>query len=255
MDITAYTVISRDVELLDWCINLARQRQGYECEWLVIGWDATYDIRNWCQDNKVRFVNLKMEDMGPDKDTFAFLRNLYKAWNAGYEHANTDWVVRMGSDQAFSIGWLRNLVDAVEVKGERAIYHCHTCESLVARNSRHDVRDFGELWNTFDDHSFDIYAANIETEYVGRMIQAAEECNLFFRHPSRGVQLRPDGCTWLQSKALWEEFGPISDQIENGVTGDVSYMDKMYDNGVPGYLVRNSTTYHLVRGESRETQK
>ena len=73
------------------------------------------------------------------------------------------------------------------------------------------------------------------------------------RHPKRGLPHRADGCSWLQTKALWEEFGPMSGKInDEGVTGDVSFMDALHDGGVPAYLVPISATFHLVAGESRE---
>ena len=81
------------------------------------------------------------------------------------------------------------------------------------------------------------------------------DCGLYYNHPTRGQQLRPDGVTWLQTKVLWDRFGPMSDKTVNGVTGDVSYMDDMMDEHVPLYLVPNSISDHLVRGASRGQQK
>jgi len=252
-DITAYTIISRDVELLDFCIGNAQERAGIDHEFLVIGWNQTKEIEEYCSEAGIRMVPVELPEVD---STEQFLSNLYCCWNLGMAEANTKWVARMGSDQYMSSGWLKELMNAAAVKGERAIYHCNTIESLVAKNSRHQIEDWGDTWQTFDKLRFTQWDKQQQARFEHRRIASANECGLHYRHPFRGPQVRPDGCTWLQTKALYDEFGPLEDTInEEGVTGDVAYMDRIYDAGVPGYLVRTSTTYHLVRGESRETQE
>ena len=145
-------------------------------------------------------------------------------------------------------------MDCIEKGGERAIYHCNTVESPAAKHSRHEIQDFGQTWDTFNTQRFDAYANDITWRFQNNPMLDNAHCDLWFNHPTRGPQTRADGVSWCQTKELWKEFGPISDKIENGVTGDVSYMDKMYDAGVPGYLCLRSTAYHLVASESREIQ-
>lgn len=170
-------------------------------------------------------------------------------------------MVRMGSDQFFSKNWLRILYDVAALDEFKSVYHTWTIESIVAKNSRHVIKDFGSAWNTLDIELFDQYVRfftkqvpylfNTQSNFV-----SAEHCGLAYNHPSRGFQMRPDGCTWLQLKALWEEYGPMRGDInQEGCSGDVDYMDRLTDGGVRSYLVPKSITYHLVRGESRDIQK
>jgi hypothetical protein len=258
---TCYTIISRDVPLLEWCLTNARERAGIDHQWLVVLWvndeREAQSVRGWCRTHSVRFVeHLATLEEDYTTRTDWFLYNLYACWNKGYEEAHTPWVARLGSDQFFSQDWLKNLHLAADKYGEDALYHCNTVESMVAQGSRHEVRDWGVTYATFKERPFDRYAQDLAQRYAAQKALPAKDCNLYFRHPARGIQLRPDGCTWLQKKSLWDQFGPLEDRVnQEWVTGDVDYMDRLDDAGVPGYLVPTSTTYHLVRGESREIQQ
>jgi len=273
-DVTCYTILSRDAELLDWCVSNARERAGIDHEWLLVHWvnkdDSKEQIRTVLETARktlgMRYVCWlatpeTAHEFGDDTTPPAqrrlrwFLYNLYACWNLGYKATETPWVARLGSDQFFSQEWLARLMDEAALHGERAIYHCHTVESTVARHSRHPIEDFGSTWQEFNARRFDAYADEHMVRWAHMPAVRGTECGLYYNHPARGQQERPDGCTWLQTRALWEEFGPMEDSLNaEGVTGDVAYMDRMYDAGVPGWLVNSSLTYHLVRGESRETQ-
>lgn len=265
-EVTCYTILSRDVELLNWCVVNTRRQAGMEHKWLLIHWvnqgqtekeiagvrsAAEYlgmDYRQWVAPPE------SLGQFGGDRTKW-FLHNLYACWNLGYEAARTEWVARLGSDQFFSDGWLGQLMRQATQRGEDGVYHCHTVESPVARHSRHPVGDFGSTWQEFQRHRFDTYVEEHQTRWAHMPAIKGAECGLYYNHPVRGQQERPDGCTWLQTRALWERFGPMEDHLtKERVTGDVAYMDRMYDAGVQGWLVPGSVTYHLVRGESRDTQ-
>lgn len=253
-DVTAYTVIGRDVKLLDWCITNARQRAEIEHDWLVVGWNITQTCQDWCADHDVRCVSFDAPEVEKG-DTASFLRNLYRSFNMGYELATTRYVARLGSDQFFSKGWLKWLMHAAESRDGAGVFHSWTVESTLAKRSRHDVRDFGSSPGEFDQQAFDIYADAIVSQYSSRFLMRGWETKLFYNHPYRGMQTRPDGCTWIQTRDLWLKHGPMEDGINReGVTGDVAYMDRLFDAGVQAFLVPPSVTYHLVRGESREVQ-
>jgi hypothetical protein len=262
-DITCAVPIGHDLGLLKWCILNARERAWVDHDWLVYNWKNADDdpqyaaaIKDWCQVEGLNYVSY----MAPAKSEFAdhtawFLHCLYNCWNGVYKHAKTPWVARMGSDQFFSEGWLKALWDAAERYGDRAVFHCWTVESDAAKHSRHPIRNWGVTWQTFDVDQFDLYAREMAHKFADRLVLAPHECPLSYLHPTRGMQLRPDSCTWLQARALWEEFGPLDDVITaEGVTGDVAVHDRMTDAGIKGYLVMKSTSFHLVRGESREVQ-
>ena len=256
--VTAATIIGHDLYLLSWCLQNARLRAGMEHDWLVFNWipaetpEVAAPIKDWCQKEGVKYVPWTAPPKPRENVTEWFLHCLYYAWNALYQEADTEWVARLGSDQFFSKGWLRGLWRAQEKHGARSSFHCWTVESPAAKHSRHDVQDWGTTWQTFDHPAFEQYASNLIASHQDQIAIPGDECKLMYRHPTRGFQHRADGCSWLQTKALWEEFGPMSDKINaEGVTGDVSYHDKLTDAGIPAYLVPISCTYHLVASESR----
>jgi hypothetical protein len=283
-DVTCYTIISRDVKLLDWCVTNARDRAGFDHKWVIVNWINESDgnghekIHEWVKGQELLGYDIKYVpyratekrykkveqpdwpvDFGTERptpvvDTGWFLENLYACWNLGYSEAKTKYVARMGSDQFFSDNWLRALVEC-ERKHPSGVYHCWTVESDLARSSRHETKQWGHTPDDFDAIRFDSYANSQIHRYNNELGIRGDMCGLYYRHPSRGSQKRPDGVTWLQEKRLWEEFGPLSDEVNGeGVTGDVSYMDKIYDSGVVGYLCPRSISYHLVQGESRDMQ-
>jgi len=256
-DVTAYTISSGGkIPLVEWCITNAFERAGYDHSWLVVGWGEDGELADWCSHNGIAYSPVEVEEIPEGGDTGAFLRNLYKCWNHAYEHAETKWVFRTGSDQAMSKSWLKNLMALPERYGERAVYHMTTIESPVAVHSRHDIRDWGTAWDEMDWQRFDAYANDLAHRFTNEPVVPGRYCDLWYNHPTLGQQRRPDGCSWLQTRELWAEFGPLSDSLQHGViTGDVSYMDALYDAGITGYLVRTASTYHLVRGSSREQQK
>ncbi len=259
-DTTCYTLISRDSYLLRWCLLNARLRAGIDHDWLVVLWinpdepeAPRAEIRAFCKAEGIRIAEfVATREKEHDSRTAWFLHSLYRAWNLGMEASETKWVARMGSDQFFSKGWLANLHRAAEKHGERATFHTWTVESPAAKHSRHDVQDWGTTWQTFNYPAFEQYASTLIEHYQDQITIPGDECKLMFRHPTRGLQQRADGATWLMTKALWEEFGPMSNVINaEGVTGDVSFMDALQDGGAPAYLVPISLTYHQCRGESR----
>lgn len=255
-DVSCYTIISKDVPLLEWCVNNARQRAGMDHSWHIIGWEPTDEVRKWCEgeDIPIHCFTPKPKKLFADHTSW-FLHSLYCAWNLGYSVAKTKWVARMGSDQFFSDAWLLNLMEAAGEYGERGIYHTWTVESPAAVHSRHPIRDWGDKHGEFNVRQFDLYADDLIHRVGNTKAEAGNMCELFYNHPARGKQRRPDGVTWLQTKKLWDEFGPMENVLNHeSVTGDVAYMDRMYDAGVQSWLVNRSVSYHLVQGETRQEE-
>ena len=259
---SCYTIISSDVPLLRRCVENARERAGIEHEWIVVGWSPTDGILAECDRLGVRCVPMKLpESPGPEahpeQRTAWFIRCLYQAWNAGYEHSTSKWVARLGSDQYFSKNWLANLLACAERHGDRSIYDMTTVESPVAKRSRHEIRDWGTTPGEFDEvgrQRFDSWANDLAYRMRSNPTVRGDMCDLWYNHPTRGRQRRSDGCSWLQTRDLWSEFGPMPDAVMHGVSPDVAYRDAIQDAGVSSYLCLTASTYHLVAGESRDIQ-
>lgn len=263
-DVCCSVVIGHDLPLLRWCLENARARAGIPHDWLVVNWipaerpEVAGPIEAWCKLEGIKYHpyhGTPKPDPAGDGTPW-FLKNLYAAFNRCYSEAETLWVARMASDQFFSQDWLKNLMASAKRYGDRSVYHCWTVESPVAKHSRHDIQDWGSTWQEFDLARFENYAANFSWRYQNQPVIPGDECNLWYFHPTRGAQTRPDGTSWLMTKALFNEFGPMLDCInEEGVSGDVGIHDRMTDAGVKQYLVMNSINYHLVRAESRSIQQ
>ena len=263
VDVTCYTLIGDNVDLLRWCVDSASERAGVPHSWTIVNWKESAAVADYCGEHGHHLVVLHPDPLPgpgshPEQRTAAFIKSLYAAFNAGYDHSSTKWVARMGSDQFFSKDWLKNLLACAERHGERAVYHTTTIESPVARRSRHEIRDWGTTPVEFDERGrsqFDAYADDLAWRFRSDPTVLGSECDLWYNHPTRGRQRRADGCTWLMTKDLWREFSPMNDQVVLGVAPDVQFMDRIYDAGVSGYLCRTASSYHLVRGESREVQQ
>lgn len=261
-EITCYSIISRDVGLLRWCIENARMRAGINHKWLVIGWDATTEVLQYCIDERIDYYAYEAKPENEfNSRTDWFLYNLYNCWELGMNEADTELIVRMGSDQFFSENWLKNLYEAGRRDLFKGIYNVWTTEGLIAKNSRHIIKDFGDTWDQFRVNEFDIYANhwiynNPYMEHKTYPLVPAVDCGLSYNHPRRGFQMRPDGVSWLQSKEVWEKYGPFCKGYSpEGTAPDVYYIDTLNDNGVMSYLVPNSMSHHLCRGESRDIQE
>ena len=263
VDVTCYTLIGDSVDLLRWCVDSASERAGAPHEWTIVNWKESAAVAGYCADRGHRVVVLRpapLPGLGahPEQRTAAFIKSLYAAFNAGYEHSSTKWVARMGSDQFFSKDWLKNLLACAERHGERAVYHTTPIESPVAKRSRHEIRDWGTTPGEFDERGrdrFDLYADDLAWRYRSDPTVLGSECDLWYNHPTRGRQRRADGGTFLMTRDLWSEFGPMPLVVKNGVAPDVAFIDAILDGGVPNYLCRTSVVYHTVRGESRDIQK
>jgi len=263
VDVTCYTLVGDNVDLLRWCVDNAAARAGVSHEWTIVNWKESAAVAAYCADHGHRLVVLRPDPLPeagahPEQRTAAFIKSLYAAFNAGYEHSTTKWVARMGSDQFFSKDWLKNLLACAERHGDWAVYHTNTIESPVARRSRHEIHDWGTTPAEFQDKGrdrFDNYANDLAWRMGSAPTVLGSECSLWYDHPTRGRQRRADGVSWLQTRSLWEEFGPMNDRVVNGVAPDVEYQDRITDAGVPSYLCLTATSYHLVRGESREIQQ
>ncbi len=263
-EITCSVIIGHDLTLLRWCLENARARAGITHQWLVVNWipaerpEVAGPIEAWCKVEGVQYCSFLggARPAAPQESTAWFLRQLYACWNLTYSAAQTKWVARMGSDTFFSKNWLARLLEAADAKGDRAVYHTWTVESPVAKRSRHDIQDWGSTWQEFDLIRFEAYASERAWRWQNQLVIPGEESGLFYQHPTRGMQQRADAVTWLQTRALWDEFKPMKDHInEEGVSGDVDWFDRMADAGIKSYLVPAVTNFHLCRGESRSIQK
>lgn len=115
--ISAYTIIGRNVRLLEQWLKCVRERSGmkpFEYEIDLVLWDPADDILQYVNDNEIRhtvYDSSKHEYNGHPDHRFVF--DLYNCWQIGTEMSRATYVLRSGSDQLFSKEFLSNSMDLI----------------------------------------------------------------------------------------------------------------------------------------------
>jgi len=208
--------------------------------------EITDELVAICEENDIHYV-LHHED-----PSVPFINRLYVAWNKGYDLGKRDLVFRGGSDQVWNPSAFQNLWNAWESVPHNAILQAQTVESPLAGLSRHFMKDFGTTYDSFKEEEFEKFCEQISQPGLYSIHEALAE----WGHPTHFNSSlgfphnRTDGCSWLQSRKLFKQHGPMP-PIRGGITGDVLIHDAYERAGIPNFLVGDCITYHFVRGESR----
>mgnify|MGYP003145752000 CR=1 FL=1 len=250
------TIIGRDPKLWRWHVdNVLRNAGLLRDKWnfnVIVYHDeelrksgVTDELVSICEENDISF-QLHQEPNKP------FIQRLYDCWNMVQEIGKRPHTLRAGSDQAWSKDSFIYMNAALESCVFDCILQAQTVESLLAKKSRHFMKDFGATPDTFNEEAFAVFCEEISRDGLFNIKDALKE----WGHPtsfssSLGTpHNRTDGCSWLQSKATFAKHGPMP-YMEGQWTGDVIIHDRYERAGIPNLLVGNVITYHLVRGESR----
>lgn len=209
---------------------------------------VTNELEQIAKDNDIT-VHFYDEQEGADFETF--LRNLYACWNLCQTVGDTLLNVRAGSDQAFSRNAFKNMMDAWnQMPTDNCIlfHNLIECRSNV-QLSRQILEDFGRNWDEFDEAKFQNWCDLNEANEIVGFDRAVELWGAPRNIPGLASNGRADGASWIQSKRLFEQFGPMPPRYSNGLTGDIGIMELMRGYGVQFYIIGNSTTYHISQGE------
>jgi hypothetical protein len=210
--------------------------------------ETTREILDICRVHNI-IPHLFREREGSDFEIF--LANLYDCWNLCQTVGDTPLNIRAGSDQAFSQGAFEKLIAAYEKHGKDDILFQNLVECKEnAHGSRHILQSFGTSWETFDEAAFQAYCKTIEVEGILDFEGCKKNWGFPINQPGLASNDRADGASWIQSKRLFKQFGPMPPRYSNGLTGDIGIMERMRKHGVNFYVVGDSITYHIVKGES-----
>lgn len=214
---------------------------------------TTEEILDICGDND---INYEFYDEVEGDDFETFLHNLYTCWNRCQTVGSTPLNVRAGSDQAFSDGAFRNMLEAwdyyQEENGHDNVILFHNlieCKERCGKSSRHILKDFGSSWSAFDVAAFQAWCDKNELPELVDFAKANELWGAPRNQPGLASNDRADGASWIQSKRLFRQWGPMPPRYSGGLTGDIGIMEKMRSGGVEFYIIGNSTTYHISQGE------
>ena len=249
------TIIGRSPKLWRWHVDNVLRNAGLPRDlWTfntVIYYhkqlrETTDELISICEENDINYQLHYEEPSRP------FIQRLYDCWNIVQEMGKHPYTLRAGSDQAWYKDSFKNIHSALGQYDCDIILQAQTVESPLAGASRHYILDAGSTPDDFDENEFNVFCEMISRPGLFNIKEALAE----FGHPtsfssSLGTPHdRTDGCSWLQSKALFKKHGPMP-YMQAQWTGDVIIHDRYEEAGVPNLLVGNCITYHLVRGESR----
>lgn len=198
-------------------------------------------------------TEMYQEVEGDDFETW--LHNLYACWDRCQTIGSTPLNMRAGSDQAFGRNAFKNMLDhwdALFPKSSQpaadyvVLFHnCIESKENVSL-SRHILMPFGSSWDNFNEDALQAWCDDQEMPELCDFRRANELWSAPRDVPGCPMNGSADGCSWLQSKALYKEFGPMLPRMEYG-TGDITLMMRYRKAGVPILICGNSTTYHLSR--------
>lgn len=251
------TIIGRDPKLFAFHVKDVLKNAGLDRDFWdfnvyiyyneKISDEITDELIEICKVNDINY------EMHYEVSTEPFINRLYKAWNRVQLMGKNPYVIRGGSDQTFYPNSFAAAWDHFSSLDSEAVVNFQTIESKLAEQSRHYTIDAGTTPDTYSEQAFIDFCGKIR--YSG-LFDIHEAMRLWGGKPgpfnsSLGANhLRGDGCSWIQSKKLFEKFGPMR-PVTMGFTGDVVIHDKYERAGIPSYIAGDAITYHLVRGESR----
>jgi len=261
--VSVYTVIGRNVDLLkQWEDNVRTRAEFPEDQYSVdlVLWNPEDDVLKYVESGNFNFVVYRPLEHYPQEN---YVRDLYNCFNMGYEMSQAKYVLRSGSDQVFSKGYLGRSMDLIldyEKDGDRtAMYHLLTLESWDGSKaaygrpcSRH-IMPIG-WWDDLLAPRMDKFDAFCEAMLTPHLL-TSEEYALPFNHPTRGWIFHTVGASWIQQRYVWKRFGPMINYVgPQGITGDVEIFDRVAhsdpDFPVPSLLIADAATFHRCKGES-----
>jgi hypothetical protein len=254
------TIIGRDPKLFRFHVdnvirNAGLSREHWDFNVVVyynesIPREVTDEILDICAKNSIE-PHMQYED-----PRLPFIIRLYDAWNLVQRIGKRPLTLRAGSDQTWYPGSFKAIYEAWQkfsiLSGPDVILQSQTIESPLAGQSRHFVKPFGNTPAEYDEKAFVSFCETIKSEGLYDI----DQCVARWGHPTpfsssiRENHNRTDGCSWLQTKDLFQRFGPMP-YVRGNWTGDVWIHDNYERSGIPNYLVGDCITYHMVRGESR----
>jgi len=268
MKFSYYTIIGKDVEMIDGHLNNVVNYAGFkslkcEKELIVVVYrnktipkEVTDKIVKVCKSYGARVVFY-------DEPTTNFLNNLYACWNLGYEKADEGWVFRAGSDQAFNKDGFLKLYDVATratMNNKHILLNTQTIEHSIramsrGNVSRHILGDFGDNFTTFDVDAFEKFCTKLNVGVIEELLTVNQSIKYWgkptpFRSTLGYPHNRTEGCSWLITKEDWRVYGPMIPLSFGWITGDCYLHDKLEAAGYKDYLTRDCITYHFFRGES-----
>ena len=161
-----------------------------------------------------------------------YLNRVYRAWNFGGFESDSDIIVFINSDMAFSKNWLEKLLK--NLRDDR-IVTCRLIESGKLRSGKYGIeKNFGQTYSEFDDESFQNFVNKVSKSEI-----------------KKGGLFMP--CAIYKDSFVNSGGYPIGNRTEKNGTitpGDkILFYEKLFPMGIKHYTVFDSLIYHVQEGE------
>ncbi|MCV0399547.1 MAG: glycosyltransferase [Nitrosarchaeum sp.] len=161
-----------------------------------------------------------------------YLKRVYRAWNFGGFESDSDIIVFVNSDMAFSKNWLENLLRRLR---EDRIVTCRLVESGKLRSGKYGIeKNFGQTYSEFNDEKFQNFVNHISRSEI-------KDGGLFMP------------CAIYKDSFIKSGGYPIGNRTEkngNITPGDkILFYEKLLPMGIKHYTVFDSLVYHVQEGE------
>lgn len=161
-----------------------------------------------------------------------YLNRVYRAWNFGGFESDSDIIVFINSDMAFSKNWLEKLLKNLR---DNRIVTCRLIESGKLRSGKYGIeKNFGQTYSEFDDESFQNFVNKVSKPKI-----------------KKGGLFMP--CAIYKDSFVNSGGYPIGNRTEkngNITPGDkILFYEKLFPMGIKHYTVFDSLIYHVQEGE------
>lgn len=133
--------------------------EGYDVSYRIVANDATDKVLNYLKKSSIPYSDFK----NPDPEEY-YINRVYRAYNYAIKSSSADIVCLLNSDNAFSPGWLHNLLkhyDGQTIPTSRLV------ESGKFMSGLHGItEDCGRSYTNYDEDKFISYAKQISKEEV-----------------------------------------------------------------------------------------
>lgn len=248
IDVTIICLIYRSTKYLQFVYDQVHKYTDMTKHKLIfITNDATQEVLDYLVDHNMDhyIFNNTLENIEAHGTTEYYVNNVYRAYNYGAQIADTNCILFINSDMAFSPYWLENMVDKMESG------MCIT--SRLVESGRYPSGEyaismpFGMSTDTYEEDKFIEYCKTIEEDSLteGGLYMPL----LIYKKDFMKVGMYPEGNITPDSSI----FEPVIAKIYTDcITGDKVLMMKLKEFGIVHYTSFNSTVYHFQNGEKME---
>ena len=227
-------------------LRAARELPRGDVEVLFVANDATDEVLDFLASNQIPHVSVSKR-AHPDE---WFINGVYRAYNAGAEHARGDYVLFVNSDMCYAPGAIGNLMQRAD---SDLLLASRLVEQGVMQTGTHGLeRSFGASPKRLRRRDFYRYAREIadeRTEAGGLFMPLLVDRRVFL-----DLGGYPEGNVTPDSLDAYVESGAeprIATKGEELIPGDAAFIARAAHHGVHHATAFDSIVYHFQAGEMR----